>query len=83
MKKMSLETKWGTVFYWISDPWDKNRETIFFLHGLTHPPTDSQDPLKNLHMRPLLFAQKRYLTFAACHRQFSWDSPWGDLFPNR
>lgn len=25
----------GKVFYWISDKWDKKKQTVFFLHGLT------------------------------------------------
>ena len=35
MKELSLQTDWGTVFYWVSDNWKENRDTIFFLHGLT------------------------------------------------
>ena len=35
MKELFLQTDWGAVFYWISDNWKGNRDTIFFLHGLT------------------------------------------------
>ena len=35
MKEKILKTKKGSVFYWRSDNWDANKDTIFFLHGLT------------------------------------------------
>lgn len=35
MRKQALKTEWGNVAYWVSDIWEKNRDTIFFLHGLT------------------------------------------------
>ncbi len=30
-----LKSERGNVFYWISDCWDNNKNTLFFLHGLT------------------------------------------------
>ena len=35
MKERSIQTEWGTVAYWVSGSWEENRDTIFFLHGLT------------------------------------------------
>lgn len=35
MKEQMLQTDKGKVFYWQSDNWDINKDTIFFLHGLT------------------------------------------------
>ncbi len=35
MKEKFIENKQGKVYYWISDTWDKNKKTMFFLHGLT------------------------------------------------
>ena len=41
-----LQTDKGKVFYWQSDHWDANKDTIFFLHGLTadHSMFDGQIP---------------------------------------
>ena len=46
MKEQILKTKYGRVFYWKSDNWDINKETLFFLHGLTadHSMFDRQLP---------------------------------------
>lgn len=60
MKKMSLKTRWGTVCYFISDPWDKNRETIFFLHGMTADHT--------------LF-DRQYEHFGKDFNLITWDAP--------
>ncbi len=35
MEKQILHTHKGNVFYWQSENWDINKETLFFLHGLT------------------------------------------------
>ena len=35
MEEQQLQTDKGKVFYWKSAGWDTNKETIFFLHGLT------------------------------------------------
>ncbi len=35
MEKQILQTKKGNVVYWQSNSWDEDRDTIFFLHGLT------------------------------------------------
>lgn len=35
MKEQILQTDKGEIFYWQSDNWDINKDTIFFLHGLT------------------------------------------------
>ena len=47
MKEQILKTKKGKVFYWRSDNWDNNKETLFFLHGLTadHTMFDGQIPV--------------------------------------
>lgn len=34
MKEQMLQTDKGKVFYWQSNNWDINKDTIFFLHGL-------------------------------------------------
>lgn len=46
VEEQILQTDKGKVFYWRSDDWDANRETIFFLHGLTadHSMFDGQIP---------------------------------------
>ena len=46
MKKKQIKDSCGTVIYWISDPVDHTKDTIFFLHGLTadHTMFDSQVP---------------------------------------
>ncbi len=31
----SIKTEYGTVYYYISDIWNENNDTIFFFHGLT------------------------------------------------
>lgn len=35
MRELAIETDWGTVVYWVSDEWEENRTTLFFLHGMT------------------------------------------------
>lgn len=46
MEKQILPTGKGKVFYWQSDNWDVNKDTLFFLHGLTadHSMFDGQIP---------------------------------------
>ncbi|MCQ2563412.1 MAG: alpha/beta hydrolase [Mogibacterium sp.] len=46
MEKHILPTGKGKVFYWQSDNWDVNKDTLFFLHGLTadHSMFDGQIP---------------------------------------
>ena len=46
MEEHILHTHKGNVFYWQSDNWDINKETLFFLHGLTadHSMFDMQLP---------------------------------------
>ncbi|MBO6093515.1 MAG: alpha/beta hydrolase [Oscillospiraceae bacterium] len=46
MKEQMLQTDKGKVFYWQSDRWDANKDTVFFLHGLTadHSMFDGQIP---------------------------------------
>ena len=55
-----LETESGNIHYWISDPIDHSRRTIFFLHGLTA----SHD---------LFVKQVEY--FAPKYNVISWDAP--------
>ena len=44
MKEQTLQTNKGKIFYWQSINWDVNKETVFFLHGLTadHSMFDAQ-----------------------------------------
>ena len=35
MKKKKLPTEYGDVIYWISDDFEEDKITLFFLHGLT------------------------------------------------
>lgn len=35
MIEKNIITNGGNVFYWVSDEWSKEKETLFFLHGLT------------------------------------------------
>lgn len=35
MREKRLQTKKGTVFYWLSDEWDESKENMFFFPGLT------------------------------------------------
>lgn len=35
MTEKSIKSDRGIVFYWISDCWEEQRNTLFFLHGLT------------------------------------------------
>ena len=46
MEEQILHTEKGNVFYWQSEPWDPEKDTIFFLHGLTadHSMFDGQIP---------------------------------------
>ena len=57
---MALTTDWGKVAYWVSDDWRANRDTLFFLHGLTADHT--------------LFA-KQYPYFAKSYNVIAWDAP--------
>ena len=35
MIEKSIKSDRGNVFYWITEEWEEQRETLFFLHGLT------------------------------------------------
>ena len=35
MIKKSIKSNRGQVFYWITENWSEQKETLFFLHGLT------------------------------------------------
>jgi len=43
MTEKYIETDYGNVYYWISDQWDRARNTIFFFHGLTADHTMFKD----------------------------------------
>ena len=60
MKEQILQTDKGHVFYWQSEPWDPEKDTVFFLHGLTadHRMFDGQIP-----------------AFEADYNLLSWDTP--------
>lgn len=60
MKELAVQTEWGAVACWRSDPWDAARETIFFLHGMTADHT--------------LF-QWQYPYFAEKYNLAAWDAP--------
>ena len=34
MREKSIVTEYGSVYYWLSDAWDDENETIFFFPGL-------------------------------------------------
>lgn len=36
MREKRLQTKKGTVFYWLSDEWDKSKENIIYWYGMLH-----------------------------------------------
>ena len=60
MKRRTLETEKGKVAYWVSDPWEEGRRTLFFLHGLTADHT--------------MFAfQEEY--FSSFYNLILWDAP--------
>lgn len=44
MEEKNIVTEQGTVFYWVSDQWDKEKDTVFFFPGLTadHTMFDAQ-----------------------------------------
>lgn len=60
MKRKQVNTQNGALAYWVSDQFDKVRETLFFLHGLTadHTMFEQQFP----------FFEKNYNLIA-------WDAP--------
>lgn len=60
MEEHILQTGKGKVFYWQSDNWDANKDTLFFLHGLTadHSMFDGQIP-----------------TFENEYNLLTWDTP--------
>jgi len=60
MREQSIHTEWGTVAYWRSDVWEEDRETIFFLHGLTGDHT---------------MFQGQYTYFAESSNILAWDAP--------
>ena len=60
MKEKILKTQYGDVHYWLSDQITKDRNTIFFLHGLTA----SHD---------LFVSQTEY--FSKDHNLIAWDAP--------
>lgn len=35
MQEKNINTSYGRVYYWCSDHWSDDRETLFFLHGMT------------------------------------------------
>ena len=35
MEQRNIQTKQGTVYYWVSGNWAPERDTLVFLHGLT------------------------------------------------
>jgi pimeloyl-ACP methyl ester carboxylesterase len=35
MREKTIVTDSGTVYYWLSDYFDDNKQTMFFLHGMT------------------------------------------------
>lgn len=60
MKELDLSTDWGTVAYWISDSWKENKDTLFFLHGLTANHT---------------MFEKQYQYFERNYNIVTWDAP--------
>lgn len=35
MREKCIATEYGSVYYWLSDTWNDEKETIFFFPGLT------------------------------------------------
>ena len=35
MREKCITTEYGSVYYWLSDTWNEEKETIFFFSGLT------------------------------------------------
>lgn len=35
MKQRNIQTKQGAVYYWVSENWDPEQDTLVFLHGMT------------------------------------------------
>ena len=35
MNEKYISTEQGKVYYWVSEKWDTNNDTLFFFHGLT------------------------------------------------
>ena len=60
MNEHKLKTPRGNVYYWISDNYNKNKETIFFLPGLTADHTMFDDQME--------FFEERYNIIV-------WDAP--------
>lgn len=60
MKENVLQTIGGSLHYWISEPWDLDKPTIFFFHGLTADHT--------------MFEQQ-YNYFAEEYNIIAWDAP--------
>lgn len=61
MRECCIETKQGKVYYWTSEEWDMNKETIFFFPGLTADHT-------------MFDAQVAY--FAGKFNLITWDAPY-------
>lgn len=60
MIQKSITTHDGTVFYWVSDSWNENKRTLFFLHGMTGDHT---------------MFDKQYLYFKDAYNIILWDAP--------
>ena len=60
MKEKTINTDWGTVYYWISDIWKSYRDTLFFLHGMTADHS---------------MFQRQYEYFSGKYNIIAWDAP--------
>lgn len=60
MKEKSIVTEQGTVFYWLSDKWNEQKDTIFFFPGLTADHT---------------MFEAQFIYFEEQYNLIAWDAP--------
>ena len=60
MREQSITTDRGTVYYWLSEQWEPERETMFFFPGLTADHT--------------MFAPQ-FACFEGKYNLLTWDAP--------
>ena len=60
MREKCITTEYGSVYYWLSDTWNEEKETIFFFPGLTADHTMFESQIR--------FFEKKYNLIV-------WDAP--------
>lgn len=48
MREKCIATEYGSVYYWLSDTWNDEKETIFFFPGLTADHTLFESQVENM-----------------------------------